>query len=339
MSNYFDGKRVTVTGGAALIGSHLTEALLERGADVVVADDMSAGKLENVPDGVTVLQYDLRDYSDALDAVVDADVVFHLACQHGGRGYVDTHPVESYDNMALDATVFRACANTGKTTKRVVFASSACAYPVDLQNSDDSRPLVESDIDYKHPRNPDGAYGWSKLAGELTLNAYTVAGDINGISARQFTVYGPRMGETHAICALIAKTFIKQEPFEIWGTGEQLRNWTYVEDTVNGLMLLAENTHLHNAHNLGVEQRYTVHQACEIIWKIMGWKPKEIIHRTMKLTGPYNRIADASKIRKLGWKPSVSLEQGIENTIRWYTDENDVETVKRELEHRLTERK
>lgn len=338
MTDYWQGKRVGITGGAAMIGTHLAKLLLSQGAEVTVLDDFSSGRRENVDKLCWMRECDLRDPNACFLALTQPyfEVVFHLACAHGGRGYVDTHPVESFDNLALDATVFRALAETGKKP-RVVFASSACAYPVDLQDSPRSKPLVESDVDYAVPRNPDGAYGFAKLAGELTLNAYTQAGLLDGVAARMFTVFGPLVKENHAIAAFCAKTLIRQDPFEIWGDGTQLRNWTFVEDTVRGLALVAESGR-HGAVNVGVEERYTVLQGAAAVWAAMGWKPKQVRYAPAKPTGPYNRIADAGLAKSLGWSPQVPFGEGVKRTAEWYVQTHDAEQVRAKLEQSLRER-
>jgi UDP-glucose 4-epimerase len=265
-----------------------------------------------------------------------ADVVFHLAAQHGGRGYVATHDVELYNNLELDTTIFRACAEA--QVKKVVFSSSACAYPIDLQtNSDDLVYLSENLIDYKNMRQADGAYGTEKLVGEAMLDAYIEKGYFEGCSTRSFTVYGQLMGESHAIAALIAKTMIEQEPFEIWGNGEQIRNWTYVGDNVSGAMLAAEHLS-RGAINIGIEDRLTPNIACELIWDIMGWRPERIEYKPDKPVGPRNRVADATKIKALGWMPSVTFEEGLRKTIDWYISTHNVDDLKKDLERKLTER-
>ena len=335
-NNFWTNKKVAVLGGAALIGSHLVEALRAvRCKSLWIFDDLSSGKTENIPSTANLFIKDLRDYGNSLSAVWDADVVFHLACAHGGRGYVDTHEVACYGNLELDATVFRACAN--KRVGKVVFASSACVYTMHLQREWADATLSE-EMFSKTQINADGAYGFAKAAAELSLEAYVRAGAFKGVACRQFTVYGPRMAGNHAIGALIAKTFIKQEPFEIWGNGDQKRNWTYVTDTVRGLILAAENMDS-GAVNIGTEEVWTPNMAAELIWDIMGWRPKQVMYLEHKPTGPVNRIADASKAREqLGWQPQVSFRDGLERTIDWYVKTHDVAEVRANLEKSLTER-
>lgn len=344
MSSYWYGKKVSLLGGASLIGTHLAEALIFKGvSELRIVDDFSAGKVSNLTNlvdkyGVGVNRADLREYSSASKAVEGADIVFHLAAQHGGRGYVASHKTELYDNLSLDTTIFRACAEQG--VEKVIFSSSACAYPIDLQtNSDQYVYLSEGMIDYDNVRQADGAYGMEKLLGEMILDAYIERGYFKGCSTRSFTVYGPLMGETHAIAALIAKTMVRQEPFEIWGDEKnlQVRNWTYVEDNVEGALLAAEHLD-RGAINVGIGQRLTPKDAVEIIWDYMGWTPSEVKWLSDKPIGPRNRVADDSKLKDLGWYPKYFFEDGLHKTIDWYLRTHNEHELRRDLERKLTER-
>lgn len=333
--SYWKDKRVILIGGANLIGSHLYKAILSISREVIVVDNLSSGKRKNI--NGTVYNRDCRNYEEVSDLLHPGDIVFHLAAQHGGRGYVASHDVELYNNLELDTTIFRACADA--KVEKVIFSSSACAYPMEYQmDINTTIPLREDFIDYKSLKPADGAYGTEKLIGEVMLDAYIARGLFKGCSTRSFTVYGPLMGETHAIAALIAKSMIKQNPFEIWGTGNEGRNWTWVEDNVAGALLAAEHLD-RGAINIGIEERYTPYEAAKMIWDIMEWEePFSMNFRPDKPVGPRNRVADATKLKSLGWKPSVTFEEGLRKTIYWYVSTHDVETLKQDLERRLTER-
>ena len=337
--SYFDNKRVVLLGGASLIGTHLADKLTTLGVkSLKIVDDLSAGKKENISKDVEFKKADLRDWHNSIEAVWGADIVFHLAAQHGGRGYVATHDVELYNNLELDTTIFRACAEA--RVGKVVFSSSACAYPTDLQtNSDDIVYLSEDLIDYKNMRQADGAYGTEKLIGEAMLDAYIEKGYFQGCSTRSFTVYGPLMNESHAIAAFIAKTMIRQEPFEIWGNPEkeQIRNWTSVWDNVDGALLAAEHLD-RGAINIGIEERYRPSDALLYIWGIMGWRPKNLNWLSDKPVGPVNRVADATKLKSLGWNPQYTFREGLGKTIEWYVSTHNADELRESLERKLTER-
>lgn len=337
MSDFWRDKWVVLLGGASLIGTHLAKALLEKGAYVNISDDLSSGKFENIKGlNVDFRNCDLRYFESAKMAVRNADVVFHLAAQHGGRGYVSGHKVELYDNLSLDATIFRACSEV--KVGKVIFSSSACAYPIDLQ-TDIDKPfyLSEDMINYDHLEPADGPYGTEKLLGEAMLDAYIERGDFKGCSTRSYTVYGPLMKENHAIAALIAKVMIHQNPIEVWGTGSQIRNWTYVEDNVAGALLAAEYLD-RGAINIGVEDRLTPILAVNKICEIMDWWPDSVLYQKDKPVGPVNRVANASKLKALGWKPKYTFYEGLEKTIEWYTSTHTVDELRKDFEKKLTER-
>lgn len=344
---------VLVTGGTSFIGSHLVDALLKKGAIVFVADDFSSGKLENLEyalkqDGqarwtcqnLTIMRGDLKDRDFTRDMVKDIDVVFHLAAQHGGRGYIHTHPAECSTNMALDQIVFEEAWRAG--VDRICFASSACVYPSYLQDEEGSSYLLkEEDADpfVRDKAFADLEYGWAKLMAEMTLGAYHREHGLKAASVRIFTAYGERENETHAIIALIAKALVRMDPYEIWGTGEQDRNFTYVGDIVDAMMLAAEKTEDASPVNAGRSDRITLNRAAQIVFNQLDWHPKTIRHEFSKPTGVSSRAADLSRAKKLlGWEPKVSYEEGFKRTIDWYRSHKDLEFVQTNLTKLLMER-
>jgi UDP-glucose 4-epimerase len=346
-------KRVLVTGGASFIGSHLVDTLLRNEATVTVADDFSSGRIENLQyhlkevrsnvwssTNLQVVQGDLKEKTWTRSMMHDIDVVFHLAALHGGRGYIDTHPAECCTNMALDQLVFEEACRGG--VERICFASSACVYPAYLQDETGSSYLLREEDANPFVRDraqADLEYGWAKLMGEMALRAYHKEHGLRTASVRIFTAYGPRENETHAIVALIAKAFIKMDPYIIWGTGEQDRNFTYVQDIVDALMLAAERIEDGSPVNAGREDRITLNQTAQIVFDVTGWKPKTVQHDLSKPQGVASRAADLTNARKiLGWEPKVSYAEGFKKTIQWYFATKDKEQLAKRLEIMLFER-
>jgi len=342
-----------VTGGASFIGSHLVDSLLKSGAVVTVADDFSSGKLKNLEyqlrkrgrgrwtsRRLSVHRVDLKERGLTRKLMRDVDVVFHLAAQHGGRGYIHTHPAECCTNMALDQIVFEEAWRAN--VERICFASSACVYPHYLQEQAGSSYLLkEEDADpfVRDKAFADLEYGWGKLMAEMALRAYSREYGLKSSSVRIFTAYGQRENETHAIIALIAKALVRMDPFEIWGTGDQDRNFTYVGDIVDAMILAAEKIEDASPVNAGRADRITLNQAAEIVFKLLDWRPKEIKHDLSKPTGVSSRAADLTRARKLlGWEPKVSYEDGFKRTIDWYRSHKDLEYVRRNLPRLLMER-
>jgi UDP-glucose 4-epimerase len=336
----WEGQKVLVTGGASFIGSHMVDALIERGASVRVVDDLSSGRLENLKRHLTdgqleFRQADLRDNSAAHEAVKGMSMVFHLAADHGGRGYVDLHQVACATNLMLDGILFRACQQTG--VDKVVYASSGCVYPNYLQTDTDKILYLTEEM-AGPPYDADNLYGWAKLMAEMTLRAYYRERGMKSVSLRYFTVYGDRGHENHAVIAMIARAFIGQNPFVVWGNGQQIRNWTHVSDIVAGTILAAERIEDGTAINLGTMERTKVLDAVHEVLRYTGHQAEIELHPEMP-TGPMNRVADNSLARKLiGWEPKVKFMDGFHRTTDWYFSTKKREEVKAILDRRLTER-
>jgi UDP-glucose 4-epimerase len=319
----FSEKKILVTGGASFISSHLVEALVAVGAQVRVVDDLSSGKLENLSEvkaDVEVLIGDVRDPDVARKASADQEFVFHLAAAHGGRGYIDTHPVECLNNMSLDHTVFSAAVNAGAA--KIIHASSACVYPTILQSSSEDRLQLAEDsagFDFPGQAFADGAYGWSKLMGEFQLASFVSQYDVEGISCRIFTAYGERENESHAVIALIAKAVARLNPYPIWGTGKQTRNFTYVADTVTGLLLAGQVMEGFDVINVGTSSHHSIEELMDVIFARLDWTPSRIDRQLDMPVGVLSRAADCTKSEKLlDWEPATSLEAGMLRTIDWY---------------------
>jgi nucleoside-diphosphate-sugar epimerase len=336
----WEDRSVLVTGGASFIGSHLTDALVERGAKVRIVDDLSSGKPENVQqhlaDGtIEFIHADLREPGIARMAMQDVGIVFHLAADHGGRGYVDLHQAGPASNLLLGGLVFWEAWKAG--VEKVVFASSGCVYPNFLQSNPEEEVYLTEDL-VKPPYDADNMYGWAKLMNELTLKAYHDECGMRAASCRYFTVYGPRGVENHAVIAMIAKAFIGQNPFEVWGDGTQVRNWTYIDDIVCGTILAAEKIDDGTAVNLGTMERVRVIDAVKMVLEYTKHKA-EIKFLTDMPTGPLNRVADNSLAKELlGWEPQVTFREGLKRTIDWYFATKDREKVREILGWMLTER-
>jgi nucleoside-diphosphate-sugar epimerase len=323
-------KKVLVTGGASFIGSTIVDKLLERGAaSVRVADDFSSGVRSNIEaqldaGDIELIEGDLRDPELAAKAVQSVDVMYHLAADHGGRGYVDLHQYDCSTNFGLDATVFGEALKAG--VERVSFASSGCIYPLYLQ-TDVNEILYLTEDKAGPPYDPDGLYGMAKLAGELTLQALHREHGMKTSSCRYFTVYGPRGVENHAVIAMIARAFLRQDPFEVWGNGEQIRNWTYVEDIAEGTIRASERIEDGTAINLGTMERVRVIDAVHQVIELAGYSP-QIELQLDKPTGPMNRVAEHSLAKQLlEWEPETLFSDGLRKTYEWYVANKDPNEV------------
>lgn len=329
--------KIVVLGGANMIGIELTRQLLAKNPnDLWVVDNLSAGKRAWVPPDVPLYELDLRYPNQARKAIAGADIVFLLACRHGGRGYVATHATELYDNFSLTATILRACEEVG--VQKVVATSSACAYPINIQfDLKKDLKLSEHLIDYNLVEQPDGMYGMEKLMLEHALFHHTQKGSFDGVACRLFTVFGGHVSITHAIGAMMAKFMIRQNPFEIWGNGKQKRNWTYVKDTARGIILASEKLKS-GPINIGSEEVNTPISAFEYLTHIVGGAPAQVNLLLDKPVGPYNRVADSSKARfLLGWEPEYTFRQGLVESWEIFRKLHTVDELLKDFGRKQTE--
>jgi len=322
----WNGKNILVTGGASFIGSHLVDSLVALGAQVRVVDNLSSGRLSNInghieSGKIEFIKGDLLDQNVTKEVVKDIDVLFHLAADHGGRGYVDLHNVACARNLRMDNLVFDGAAKAG--VKKVVFASSGCVYP-NYKQQDVKSELYLKEEDVGPPYDADNMYGWAKLMAELTLKSMHKELGLKSALCRYFTVYGERGVENHAVIAMIARAFTRKNPFEVWGTGEQIRNWTYVGDIVRGTILAAEKIDDGGAVNLGTNERIRVLDAAKMVIDHVksNYYPDYLPElRTLPHmpTGPLNRVADNDFSKKLlgNWQKR-SFKEGLHQTINWY---------------------
>jgi nucleoside-diphosphate-sugar epimerase len=345
MITSWNGTKVLVTGGASFIGSHLVDKLVLLGADVRVADDLSSGRLENLHLSAGRYEFregDLRDRSFTRYVMEDRSVVFHLAACHGGRGFIDTHPADCASNLVLDGIVFDEAARA--KVESVCFASSACVYPVQHQRAPVDGKTVLLKEEWADPFREgcaasDGEYGWAKLMGEMTLAAYLKQYGLKSVSCRFFTAYGERENETHAVIALIAKAFVRMDPYEIWGDGQQDRNFTYVGDIVDGMIRSAERIEDASPVNIGTAEHIKIIDLAKLIFAEMGFTPVRLNFDMSKPVGVYSRAADLTRARtSLEWEPSVSIGEGLKRTIAWYVANRKLEDVAERLGVLLTER-
>lgn len=303
-------------------------------------DDLTSGRLSNIEDHVKAgriafTEADLREPGVTRRAIEGIEVVFHLAADHGGRGYVDLHQAGPASNLFLDGLVFWEAVKAG--VEKVVYASSGCVYPNYMQ-TDAKKELYLREQDVKPPHDADNMYGWAKLMAEMTLQAYHREFNLGAASCRYFTVYGPRGVENHAVIAMIARAFVHQDPFDVWGDGTQIRNWTYVDDIVSGTILAAEKINDGTAVNLGTMERIRVLDAAKMVTEYAGYKPEIRFLRDMP-TGPVNRVADNHLARTLlGWEPKTPFGEGLRKTMDWYFASKQREQVRDVLETMLTAR-
>jgi nucleoside-diphosphate-sugar epimerase len=175
--------------------------------------------------------------------------------------------------------------------------------------------------------------------GEMTLRAYWKQHGLKSVSCRLFTAYGERENETHAVIALIAKAFVEMDPYEIWGDGQQDRNFTYVGDIVDGMMRAALAVDDASPVNIGTSEHIKIIDAARMIFAEIGFTPSDLFFDTSKPVGVYSRAADLERTRSLlGWEPQTSFAAGLVPTVAWYYNDRDRHEVAAKMGSLLSER-
>lgn len=326
------GKHILIT-GAAFIGVHLIDKLIQEGvSSISVVNKTSRHKahIHNIRD-IQFHTADLRDLRSARKAVKAKDLVIHLAADHGGRGYVDLKQGNTTSNLLLDGSVFKASLDEG--VEKVFFASSGCVYP-NFKQTDLNKKIYLKESDVRAPYDADNMYGWAKLMGELTLGHYFKDFGLKSSIGRFFTVYGPYASESHAVMGTIAKAYIGQDPFDVWGNGKQIRNWTYVDDIASGIISLIKQVDDATAINLGTEERISVDMMVQMVLSHFDFHPT--VRYVSMPTGPLNRVASGNLAHKrLNWKPQFRFKDGLRRTIEWYTQNKDKKSIRTNLKSLL----
>lgn len=263
--------------------------------------------------GWDVCGIDLKDHLDCLDLFTRSherqwDLVIHLAAIVGGRMTIENQPLAVASDLQIDSAFFNWAVRTKQ--KRVVYYSSSAAYPIWMQSIVGHR-LKESDIDLSDIRNPDLSYGWSKLTGEM-LAQYAKAEGVNVHIFRPFSGYGEDQDLDYPFPSFIKRIRNKEDPFEIWGDGEQVRDFIHIEDIVEATMT-AVDLDIQEPINLGYGRSTSFNELAEIAFKISDFHP-EIIYLKDKPIGVKYRCSDNSKMLEF-YTPKISLEEGIERAL------------------------
>jgi len=319
--SYWKNKAVLVTGGAGFIGHRLVAKLLRLGANVTVVDDLSKGNKRNIEpylNQIRFLQTDLLNPVVAKDCLKDHKVCFHLAAKIGGIGYFHKTPATSLrDNSMMNFNLWDAA--IGTDIKMVCLSSSM------VFERTNTFPTSESAIETSPP--PMSGYGFSKLVAEYIARTYHEEFGVKYVIVRPFNAYGPGeipgeyVGYAHVIPDLIKKTLTGQYPLEILGSGKQTRSYTYVDDVADAMLYVTERTE-NDDFNIGTGVETTVAELAERIWKLCGREePLKFKHTPSMRYDVQRRVPDISKIMRMGWRPKISLDEGLKQTVGWARSE------------------
>jgi GDP-D-mannose 3',5'-epimerase len=314
------GQKTLVCGAGGFIGGHLVTSLLANGANVIRAVDIKPREeWYQASSGVENLVLDLKDRDNCQRAAKGADVVFQLAADMGGMGFIENNKALCMLSVLTNTHMLLAARDAG--VQRFFYSSSACVYNADKQRTPEVVPLLEEDA---YPALPEDGYGWEKLFSERMCRHFEEDFGLQCRVARYHNVYGPfgtwtggREKAPAAICrkVLEAKMSGKHE-IEIWGDGKQTRSFMYIDDCTRGTQAIAESEILEPI-NLGSSELVTINQLVDIVEEIAGVR----LHRRYKLDAPKGvngRNSDNTRILQyLGWEPSIRLKDGLRKTYEW----------------------
>lgn len=319
--------KILVTGGAGFIGSSLVKRLVADGADVEVVDNLWRGSLKNLQgeNGESVLKpeskfhlADLTDPAKCLEIIRGFDLVYHLADIVGGVQFAFDNELFIYrQNILINTNVLAACILN--KIPNYVYVGTACSFPKHLQMADGIAALRE---DQTYPAEPESSYGWSKLMGEYEALLAARSNSINVGVLRFHNVYGPGVSieqtRSQVIPSLIMKAVrFPEEPFIVWGSGNQYRDFVYIDDIVEALILVVNHGMNQGVIQVGSELSTSVRDLAEKIIKISG-KPINAVYDTSKPEGDRGRVAICERARQiLGWQAYTNLDAGLLATYDW----------------------
>jgi GDP-D-mannose 3',5'-epimerase len=313
-------KKAVVAGAGGFIGHHMVRFLKDRGYWVRGVDIKMPEYEDSAADEFKVL--DLREWDNCVEATRDVDEVYQLAADMGGIGYITgNHVAVARNNVLINAHMLEAAYQNG--VQRHFYSSSACIYPMYLQESPDVTPLREEDA---YPADPEEGYGWEKLYSEKLCQYYTEEGKLETRVARFHNIYGPlgtyEGGREKAPAAISRKVALAPHDgaIEVWGDGLQTRSFTYVDDCVEGIYRIMQSDHSAPL-NLGTDELITIDALVDLVSKVAN-KSLSKNHDLSKPQGVRGRNSDNSRLREvLGWEPQTSLEEGLRHTYAWIEGE------------------
>ena len=306
-------RKVLITGGAGFVGSHVAAAHMERGDRVWVIDDLSSGRSANLPSGAEFVETDIAD-PRARELICDVgfDLINHHAAQIDVRASVADPIADATVNIAGLINILEGAREAG--TRRVVFVSSGGV----VYGEPEAYPTPED-----APKRPVSPYGVSKLAGEYYLDYYRTVHGLDYVALRYGNVYGPGQdphGEA-GVVAIFCNRLIDRKPLDIYGDGEQTRDYVYVED-VAAANLLASEMRLEDgagidarAFNVGTGEATSVNKLATLMEGIAGALPGRV-HRDARAGELRHSVLSTRRMRAMGWSPAHTLREGLARTFR-----------------------
>ncbi len=318
------GQKAVVCGAGGFVGGHLVKHLIANGVDVIRAVDIKPmDEWYQVSKGVENLILDLQDKTNCLTAAGGADIIFQLAADMGGMGFIESNKALCMLSVLTNTHMLMAARDKG--VERFFYSSSACVYNTAKQANPQVVALKEEDA---YPAMPEDGYGWEKLFSERMCRHFREDYGIETRVARYHNAYGPdgtwtggREKAPAAICRKVLEAKMDgTNTIEIWGDGNQTRSFMYIDDCTKGTQLIAESD-ISEPINLGSSELVTINQLVDVAEEIAGVTLRRIYNLNAP-KGVNGRNSDNSMIRKhLNWEPSILLKEGLLRTYNWIENE------------------
>ena len=313
----FEDKNVLVTGGAGFVGSNLIERLLELGADVNATLYNKAAVIQD--DRITYLTCDLRKPEDCKQAVENIDYVFMCAANTSGAKVMTTTPLAHLTpNLLMNMNMLEASYEAG--VGKFLFMSSNTVYPLT------DFAVKEDDVTNEFYKSYH-IVAWMKRFTEIVCDMYStkIQKPMKTVVVRPGNLYGPRdkfdWEKSKVIPALIRRAVERHSPFVVWGEGLDVKDFLYIDDYIDGMLLAMEKLDDFQPINIASGQPVTIRQVLSVILETAGYGDANIQYDTTKPTMIPKRMIDISLAKeKLGWEPRISLQDGIQRTVDWYKD-------------------
>jgi nucleoside-diphosphate-sugar epimerase len=315
---------IVVAGAGGFIGGALIADLQRRGfLNLRAVDAKPIGQWHQRPAAVDYVQGDLRLLDTCMRATDGAKVVFNLAADMGGMGFIEYHRADCMLSVLVSSHMLVAARDLG--VKRFFYSSSACVYNIDKQQDPNVTQLREEDA---YPAMPEDGYGWEKLFTERMCRHFNDEYGLPTRVARYHNVFGPlgtwdggREKAPAAICRKVAQAKISgKHEIEIWGDGQQTRSFMYIDDCIEGTLRITAGDYP-DPLNLGSEHLVTINELVDIVEQIADVKLNRI-YNVAAPTGVRGRNSDNGRLRSvIGWEPAVTLEAGLEQTYAWIYDQ------------------
>lgn len=312
MNNFWSDKKILITGGAGFLGSHLIKRLIERG---ISKENISIPRSKRL---------DLRILENCKKAVKGIDIVIHLAGNVGGIGYNKKKPGELfYDNLIMGVQLMEEARKAG--VQKFVGIGTICQYPKYTEV-----PFKEEDLWNGYPEETNAPYGLAKKMLLVQTQAYREQYGFNGIHLMPVNLYGPGDNfdpeSSHVIPSLIKKFVDARERGDsevvVWGTGKPTREFLYVYDAAEAIILATEKYNKSDPVNIGSSFEISIKNLAELIKKLTGFKGK-IVWDRLKPDGQPRRKLDTNRAKKeFGFESLVPFEEGLKETINWYENKS-----------------